>query len=146
MYRRIVAGLVRRRYAELDRHDHSGVVSRFADDVHFRFAGDPPLAVDCHSRVEAERWFARLFERFPDLRFEVEEVIVAGPPWRTRIVTRYTTRATPRPGRTLVNPGVQVARLRWGRVTEDLLYPDTQAVATAVADAATPRPARASAP
>src|SRR5256885_752956 len=96
-----------------------GVVARFAEDVHFRFGGEHGLAIDCRDRDEAERWFARLFARFSDLRFEVEDVIVAGPPWDIRICTRYTTRATAG-RRALVNRGVQVARLRWGRVAEDL--------------------------
>lgn len=130
MYRRLVARSVRRRFAELGRRDASGVVGRFASDVHLRFGGDHALAVDCRNRVEAEEWFPRLFASFDDLRFEVEEVIVAGPPWNTRICTRYTARAA---RRGLVNRGVQIARLRWGKVTEDLVYPDTQAVAGALA-------------
>jgi ketosteroid isomerase-like protein len=135
VYHRIVARFVRRRYADLNRHDPSGVLARFADDVHFRFGGEHPLTADCRGRADAERWFGRLFATFPDLSFEVEEVIVAGPPWNTRICTRYTTRASVSRGATLVNRGVQVAWLRWGSVTEDLLYPDTQAVARALAAA-----------
>lgn len=132
MYRRLLAAAVRRGYAALDRHDASPVLARFTTDVHFRFGGAHALGIDCHSRAEAERWFARLFARFPDLRFEVEDVTIAGPPWNTRICTRYTTRGTTPAGAALINHGVQLARLRWGRITEDLLYPDTQAVATAL--------------
>ena len=58
--------------------------------------------------------------------------MVVGPPWNTRVATRFTAHVTTSDGRTFVNRGMQYARLRWGRIIEDRVYPDTQAVAEAI--------------
>jgi ketosteroid isomerase-like protein len=60
-----------------------------ADDVHFVYLGDHSLATDRRG-AEAEReWLRELFRRLPGLRFEVEDMIVEGGPWSTRVATRY---------------------------------------------------------
>jgi ketosteroid isomerase-like protein len=128
MYAWLVERLVRRNFGHFNRGDASGVLARFADDVHFRFGGAHALGIDSRSKADVERWFARVFELLPGVRFEVEEVVVAGPPWNLRFCTRYTVRK-PGAGDEPVYRAVQIARVRWGRVVEDLIYPDTQAVA-----------------
>jgi ketosteroid isomerase-like protein len=124
--------MIRRNFERLNRRDVDAVLGRFVEDVHFRFGGDHPLGADLRGRDAVRAWFARTFELIPDLRFEVEEVMVAGAPWRMRVVTRYTARGTGRDGRRFAYTGVQFLGLRWGSVTEDLLYPDTQVVAAAL--------------
>jgi ketosteroid isomerase-like protein len=115
---------VRSGFELLNQRDVAGLLERFADDAHFVFPGDHELAVDAHSKPEIAAWFEMLFERAPDIRWEVQEVVVSGPPWRTRICTRYVAR-----GNGLEMRNMQFARLSWGRITEDMLYPDTLAVA-----------------
>ena len=63
----------------------------------------------------------------------VQQVVVAGGPWHTRVTTRFLVRA-PRPdGSLYTNEGVQLLRLRWGRIVEDRLYEDTQLLAEELA-------------
>jgi ketosteroid isomerase-like protein len=100
-----------------------------ADDVHFVYLGDHPLAADLHG-AEAEReWLRELFRRLPGLRFEVEEMIVEGGPWSTRVATRY---AAIRNGK-VVYRGTNFGRVVWGKVIEETILPDTQALAAALA-------------
>jgi ketosteroid isomerase-like protein len=101
-----------------------------ADGIHFVYLGDHPLAADLHG-AEAERAWLRdeLFRRLPGLRFEVEDMIVEGGPWSTRVATRY---AAIRNGQ-LVYRGVQFTRIVWGKVVEERVLPDTQALAAALA-------------
>ena len=87
-----------------------------ADDVHFVYLGDHPLATDLRG-AEAEReWLRELFRRLPNLRFEVEDMIIEGGPWSTRIATRYAA-----------------TRNGTGKVVEERIWPDTQALAAALA-------------
>ena len=88
-----------------------------ADDVHFVYLGDHQLGADLHG-AEAERAWLRdeLFRRLPNLRFEVEEMIIEGGPWSTRIATRYAA-----------------TRNGTGKVVEERILPDTQALAAALA-------------
>jgi ketosteroid isomerase-like protein len=134
--KRLLGQLVRRNFTRLNRREVDAVLGRFADDAHFRFGGDHALGADLRGRDAIRGWFARAFELIPDLRFDVEDVTVTGAPWRLRAVTRYTARGTARDGRRFAYAGVQFLTTRWGAVTEDLLYPDTQALAAALRDPA----------
>jgi hypothetical protein len=101
-----------------------------ADDVHFVHLGDHQLAADLHG-AEAERAWLRdeLFRLLPNLRFEVEDMIIEGGPWSTRIATRY---AATRNGN-VVYRGTNFGRVVWGKVVEERILPDTQALTIALA-------------
>ncbi|MCW2627624.1 MAG: hypothetical protein JWR48_4346 [Mycobacterium sp.] len=100
-----------------------------ADGVHFVYLGDHELAADLHG-AEAERAWLRdeFFRRFPNLRFEVEDMIVEGGPWSTRVATRY---AATRNGE-VVYRGINVGRIVWVKIVEERIMPDTQALAAAL--------------
>ena len=103
-----------------------------ADDVHFVYLGDHPLTVDLHGADAFRAWLRNeLFRRLPGLRFEVEDMIVEGNLRTTRIATRYSAK---RDGQ-LVYRGVQFTRIRWGRMVEECVLPDTAALAAALASA-----------
>lgn len=101
-----------------------------ASDVHFVYLGDHPLAADLHG-ADAERAWLRdeLFGRLPGLRFEVEDMVIEGGPWSTRVAIRY---AAIREGQ-LVYRGINFARVVWGKIVEETILPDTQALAAALA-------------
>ena len=100
-----------------------------ADNIHFVYLGDHPLAADLHSADAQRAWLrGELFRRLPGLRFEVEDMIVEGGPWSTRVATRY---AAVRNGQ-LVYSGAQFTLIVWGKVVEERVLPDTQALAAAL--------------
>lgn len=102
---------------------------RLADDVHFVFLGDHPLAVDLRGADALRAWLRdQLFRRFPGLRFEVEDMIVEGTPWATRVATRYVARQDGR----LVYRSTTFARVVWGKLADERVLPDTQALAAAL--------------
>jgi ketosteroid isomerase-like protein len=103
---------------------------RIADNVHFVYLGDHPLAADLHGADAVRAWLRNeLFGRLPGLRFEVEDMIVEGNPRTTRMATRY---AAKRDGQ-LVYRGVQFVRLEWGRLVDECVLPDTAALTAALA-------------
>jgi ketosteroid isomerase-like protein len=107
-----------------------------ADDMHFVFLGEHPLAADLRGADAVRKWLREeLFRRLPGLRFVVDETIVEGGPWSTRVATRYHTE---RQGR-LVYRGVYVGRIVWGKVVEEIILPDTQALVAALEEAGTAR-------
>jgi ketosteroid isomerase-like protein len=99
-----------------------------ADDVHFVYLGDHPLAADLRGADALRGWLRDLFRRLPGLRFEVEDVIVEGSPWSTRTATRY---AAVREGE-VVYRGITFHRIVWGKLVEEVVLPDTKALAAAV--------------
>jgi predicted ester cyclase len=70
-----------------------------------------------------------LFRRLPNLRFEVEDMIIEGGPRSTRVATRY---AATRNGK-VVYRGRNFGRVVWGKVVEERILPDTAALAAALA-------------
>ncbi len=103
---------------------------RLADNVHLVYLGDHPLAADIHGADAVRAWLRdELFGRLPGLRFQVEDMIVEGGPRTTRIATRY---AATRNGQ-LVYRGVQFTRIKWGKLAEECILPDTAALAAALA-------------
>jgi hypothetical protein len=100
-----------------------------ADDVHFVYLGDHPLATDLHGADAMRDWLRNeLFRRLPRLRFDVEEMVVEGGPWSTRMATRYAVR---RDGK-LVYRGVQFTRIVWGKLVEEGILLDPKALSAAL--------------
>jgi ketosteroid isomerase-like protein len=106
------------------------------DDVHFRFLGDHELAVDLRGPAALRAWLGELFARFPRLRFEPEDIIVEGGPWSTRLATRYNATQDGE----LIYRAVQFARIKWGKLAEETIQPDTQLVAAALVRTERPDP------
>jgi deazaflavin-dependent oxidoreductase (nitroreductase family) len=115
----------------MSRGEYARVLRLFASDARFHYNGHHALAGDFHTKAQINAWFERTWGLF-DIVFDVHDVVVAGPPWNTRVATRFTAHVRTSDGKTFVNPGMQYARIRWGRISEDRVYPDTQAVAEAV--------------
>jgi hypothetical protein len=67
---------------------------------------------------------------FPNLRFQVEDMIIEGGPWSTCVATRY---AATRNGQVIYR-GINVGRIVRGKVVEERILPATQALAAALAE------------
>ncbi|OBG31373.1 hypothetical protein A5671_10005 [Mycolicibacter heraklionensis] len=101
-----------------------------ADDMHFVFLGDHELAADLRGAETVRNWLRdQLLARLPNLRFVVDETVVEGGPWSTRVATRYHTEQDGR----LVYRGVYFGRVVWGKVVEEIILPDTKALSAGLA-------------
>ena len=135
MYGRAVAAFTRRRFRQLGEGDAGPLLSTYAKDVRFHFNGAGGLSIATDRRDDVANWFERLFAALGPRRYEVHEVVAAGPPWRMRVITRYTLHAEGRHP-ALRCPAVQVAHLRWGRIEAEWIQPDTAALAGYLAESA----------
>jgi ketosteroid isomerase-like protein len=139
MYAWMIGRVVRSRFAAMSRGDTEAVLRFFAEDVRLRYQGRHELAGEYRSKAEIAAWFAHMWELF-GIEFHVHDVVVAGAPWNTRIATRFTAHVRTADGCCSVNHGTQYARIRWGKVHEDHIYPDTQFVAEALEHATSCQP------
>jgi ketosteroid isomerase-like protein len=128
MYKFIVRRIVRRTFARLSAGDYEGIVKQFRPESRFLFAGDHPLGGERRGQEEVREWFAEMLRRFPGIQIVPQEVIVNGWPWNTVIATHLVIRAPRAGGREYRNEGMQLLRLSWGRVVEDLVFEDTLAL------------------
>jgi|SRR5947209_13380414 len=128
MYRWLVERFTRWLLARLRRGDARLLLALMAKDVHFRFLGNHSWAADFRSRDQTRRWLERYVA--VGLQLEPQDIVVSGPPWNTRICTRFTDLAKDTSGTVIYrNEGVLFDRMVWGRIREHISYEDTQRTA-----------------
>jgi ketosteroid isomerase-like protein len=125
MYKLSVKRIVRRGFERLSAGDHEAVVKQFGPGSRLVFSGDHALGGEVRGQAEARRWFQQMLRLFPGIRIEPVDVVVNGWPWNTTVATHLRISATLADGRAYENEGMQLLRLRWGRVVEDLIFEDT---------------------
>lgn len=125
MYHHLVERKLRAVFDAINRGDAAPMVDALAPRFAYRFEGDSPIGGLRDTPASMRQWWARLYRLFPGLRFEVRDVTVAGPPWRTRIHTLLEF-SVPHDGGRYRNVVMQTMHMRWGRVTWVHTLEDTQ--------------------
>jgi ketosteroid isomerase-like protein len=129
MYRAFVRRRIRGVFVgALSRGDYEAVLAGTARDVEHIFPGEGALGGTRRSQDSLREWFERLFRLFPLLRFEVDQVIVTGWPWRTTVAVRWRDWGRAADGEPYENRGCEVFEIRWGRATAIHQYLDTKAI------------------
>jgi ketosteroid isomerase-like protein len=127
---RMILWRFRRDVRSLNAGDYEPALSHYAEDGLLRFNEGPHRWSGEH-RGKPE--IARFLRNFVNagLEGEVEEVFFAGPPWRLRLVVRFTDHAHDPSGELLYrNHVIMLVRTRWGRIVlHDDFYEDTQRIA-----------------
>ena len=129
IYKLIVTKKVRDTFLAVQNHDYDLVLAGISDsNLTHHFAGNNALGGTRHDKQALERWFKRVGAVLPDLKFEVTDVLVKGPPWNTTVVARWVATTTLLNGDNYVNPGCHVIGLKWGKAHSFDVYEDTQVV------------------
>lgn len=140
MYKATVRALVRKGISHLNDGDAEFLLRLAHPDAELCFPGDNSWAAMyrpvqksrrahvTHAGIDECRGFA---DRFVDegLRFEIEDILVNGPPWRTRVAVRASDGTTTADGAHYDNRVVAFLELRWGRLVRWEDYEDTERVA-----------------
>ena len=125
MYHWIVRRKVRALFASISNDDAAPVLRSFARHFQHQFPGDHALGGARTSLEATARWYQRLYRLLPDIAFEVRNVFVSGGPWNTLVIAEWDESNSGTDGVRTVNHGIHALRLKWGRVTEMFIYPDT---------------------
>src|SRR5689334_5368122 len=128
MYKAAVRWLIRRNIARLNGGDYGPVLAMFTEDATLTFPGDNTWsrmyhqpgtgrnAVPTHrGRAEIEGFLRRYVEN--GLQMCVEDILVNGPPWNTRVAVCVQDWAPGRDGDRYANRAVLRVHTRWGRIT-----------------------------
>lgn len=101
------------------------LLAQFSDRCTVTFVGDTPLGADALTGPSIRAWFERFRRLLPDPRFEIQRLVIAGPPWRQRIGAHVTIRGTVN-GEPYENQFAHFLVISWGKVVDDLILEDTQ--------------------
>jgi len=126
MHHTIIKRIARNAFQDLSDRKAEPLLDRCAPDMTHTFAGEHALGGTRHSRDAFRTWLNRLYRLFPELQFHIDDILVAGPPWNTRLAIAWTDRGVAADGADYENEGVHRLRLEWGRLVELHATLDTQ--------------------
>jgi ketosteroid isomerase-like protein len=142
VYKAAIRAMVRRNIDQLNQGNFSPLQRMAAPEAELSFPGDNSWSRMFHPlRASGRAWhpthsgaaeLEAFAQRFVDagLRIDIEDILVNGPPWRTRICVRATDGATDAQGTEVYANRVSVfIESRWGRLHRWEDYLDTERVA-----------------
>jgi ketosteroid isomerase-like protein len=136
MYGWIFKQQIRQGFQNISRANFDEVLKVFAPDIHFQFVGDHAIAADVHNREKVKAWFERVHRLFPDLKVTPRHIRVTGWPWDVTAITHFDVQATLPGNSPYKNQGIQILRIRWGKIVDDYLIEDTQLLTSALSQIA----------
>lgn len=125
MYYRIVRQTVETGFRKLSEGDPNEILSKFAPNAQFRFVGDHAMGANLTTPAAIRQWFERILRLFPGIQITPSRVQVSGMPWNTLVMVQLAIDVPLPDGTAYRNTGLQMLRLRWGRVVEDFVCEDT---------------------
>jgi ketosteroid isomerase-like protein len=138
MYAQIVRAQVKSIFERINAGDYAAMVDGLAPTFSYTFHGDHALGGRRTSRDAMVAWWERTLRLLPETRFDVQDVVVNGPPWKTRVAVRSFVSGALPDGTRYENTVFQFISLVWGRVTSIETVEDLQVLERAlrtVADA-----------
>lgn len=133
MYHLIVRRKVRQIFAAISDGDPAPMVKSLSSEFVYRFHGDHALGGTRRTADAMTRWWVRIMRLLPGARFDIEEIIVTGWPWGTRIALRARVSGDLPDREKYENTMFQFMSLRWGRVTSIETLEDLQVLDRALA-------------
>jgi ketosteroid isomerase-like protein len=125
MITRITRHLYLRGLGALERGDLDELLKQFESGCTLTFVGDTPLGAQLTDLSDIRCWFERFGRLVPKPRFEIQRLVVSGPPWNQRLASHVLIRSTVN-GEPYQNQFAHFLTLHWGKVCDDLILEDTQ--------------------
>ncbi|TPW12667.1 MAG: hypothetical protein FD127_2507 [Acidimicrobiaceae bacterium] len=122
---RITRAIYERGFRALERGDLDSLLKQFDERCTMTFVGDTSLGAGALTGPDLRRWFERFGRLLPNPRFEIQRLLVSGPPWRQRLAAHVRIHSTIN-GEPYENQFAHFLVIRWGRVLEDFVLEDTQ--------------------
>lgn len=132
MYKRIVRAKVRSTFDRINEGDYMAMVDGLASSFEYRFHGNHALGGRRTNREAMIRWWERVIDLLPGARFDIQEVLVNGGPWRTRAAVRSYVSGDLPGGVRYENTVFQFITLVWGKVTSVETVEDLQVLERAL--------------
>lgn len=129
MFSWLVGAMLRRSIKALNAGDIGPALSSYAADAVLVFPGESTFGNSYRGRSEIEAFLHRFVDL--GLQLHVDKVVASGLPWRMTVFVQARDRTTEQTGGEPVyaNRLVIVCQAKWGKITHQEDYLDTQRVA-----------------
>ncbi len=119
--------MIRRSVDALSRGDLGPLLAGYADDAVLVFPGDSSWSGEHRGKPAIEAFLRRFVE--VGIVGEAHDILVNGPPWRTKVCVVFSDRAVDGAGATVYeNRAVLFGRMVWGRIVYHEDFEDTEKV------------------
>jgi ketosteroid isomerase-like protein len=126
VYRRFVKGKARWIFERFSAGDYEALLSSEAPELLFEYPGKHALGTTLHDRDLVGLWYQRFFRFFPDIKFDVKNVLMKGTPLKTTVVFEWEARATMPDGQPYDNQGIHILIIEKAKASGIRVYLDTQ--------------------
>jgi ketosteroid isomerase-like protein len=139
MYKATVRALIKRSIRHLNAGNYRPLLGMYANDAELVFPGDNFLSRQLRSpqegrsaspthrgKAELEAFLRRCVEL--GLQFQVEDILVNGPPWKTRVCVRDHHWILNDGEDAYANRAAICVVVAWGKIKREEIYQDTERV------------------
>lgn len=138
MYKTLGGWMMKRNIAKLNEGDYGPVLAMYADDATLAFPGDNGFASQLRPVVKGRKAhvthrgkgeieeFLKVFVA-NGIQMEIEDLLMAGPPWKVRFTARaHVWSPGPDGDDRYTNRAIMYGVLRWGKLIEHEDYEDSE--------------------
>lgn len=126
MYHAVIRAIVKNLFRALNKGDYEPILAGFAPEFEHWFVGTHALSGLRTSMPTTRAWYERLLKVFPNIKFDIRNIVVSGWPWNTLVAVEWTDSYTLLNGEKRTNCGVHMIRLVWGKGVSVHIYCDTE--------------------
>jgi ketosteroid isomerase-like protein len=128
MYHAIVRKKITAAFAGLSNGRIEAITDELSPNAVHYFVGTHALSGTRRTPQAIRAWYERLLRLLNGISFTLHDVRVAGWPWHTQVEAIWTETNLGTDGIKTSAEGVNLIEIRWGRVTNVRIYPDTAAL------------------
>jgi ketosteroid isomerase-like protein len=126
LYRRFVHGKARWIFERFSAGDYEALLKNEADDLLFEYPGKHALGTTLTDINAVRLWYQRFFRFFPDIEFNLRNILMKGGPRKTTVVVEWDAKATMPDGQPYDNQGIHILIIKMGKAAGIRVYLDTQ--------------------
>jgi ketosteroid isomerase-like protein len=113
-------------FSGLNNGNYEPVFASLAPKFEHWFIGDHALSGLRTSLPVTRQWYERLYRIFPNIHFDVKNIVVQGMPWNATITVEWDDSYTLLNGERRWNLGVHIIHFKWAKADSIRIYCDTK--------------------
>jgi hypothetical protein len=126
MYHAIMRAKVREVFNDLNHGRYEPILASLAPKFEHWFIGDHALSGLRTSMPVTRQWYERLYHIFPNIHFDLKNIVVQGMPWDATITVEWDDNYTLLNNEKRWNLGVHIIHFKWTKADSVRIYCDTK--------------------
>ena len=117
---------VREVFEQLNKGNYEPIFASLAPKFEHWFIGEHALSGLRTSLPVTRKWYERLYRIFPNIQFDLKNIVVQGMPWDTTVLVEWNDSYTLLNGEKRANLGAHVIHFKWAKSDSIRIYCDTK--------------------